>query len=356
MDKEEYEEYLTHIRAYLESEEAKVFTIDHFITTMMTLIKTPPSEPSSKKLTPSRLFLPMEEFQAKIVPIPLNPEYPFFATNPSIKKTETGYDINYRLVNYDHKNGMDYWPIGGRIFINKNILVSTDKEFTPLIKREIVDNAVYERFPYYPVIGQEDYHLFDFKGDDWFTCSISDGNFLNTTQMALGKISKDHTCCDKLTPLVSPNPLRKEKNWLPFAFQNEIFAIYKYEPLTIYKLDPNTGSHTIAYQTDSKFDCSNFSGSAGPIPFDDGYLVLIHELNITDRRNYLHRFLFLNKEFQITKISPLFYFTAPGIEFACGMTWSHNENEIIVSFGKEDKEAYLAIFPKESIEKHLSIK
>jgi hypothetical protein len=318
-------------------------------------MNTPPDKESVKTI-PNRSFLPIEAFNAKIIPIPITPENPFFATNPSIKKTASGYDINYRLINYDHKDGMDYWPREGSIFINRNLLVSTDKNFNLLSENELLDKSNYKRFTYPPVRGQEDCRLFDFQNEDWLICSITDGNCFHTCQMAIGQIEKDRKSVTQLTPLINPNPLKKEKNWLPFVYDNAIHAIYTYEPLTIYKIDKEKGSYKIAFQTDSKFDCSRFSGSAGPIPFDDGYLVLVHELIITDKRNYLHRFLHLNKNFEITKISPLFYFKSKGIEFPCGMTWNHEETEVIVSFGKEDKEAYLAIFPKESIQKHLSIK
>lgn len=278
---------------------------------------------------------------------------------PSIYKTEWGYKINCRLANYDQINGMHYERRAGNVTISRNILISTDEKFNPISSQELTFEAAYRVYPNAAATGQEDCRLFHYKDSIWIICYVLDGNlegsFSYFPQIALGKLPEN--CADSipLTLLLGPDPLKIEKNWLPFVYDNAIHVIYSYHPLTIYKIDPITGSCQKVIEVDSIFDASSFRGSAGPIPFDDGYLVLVHEVLITDRRSYFHRLIYLDSNFKITKMSPLFYFISSGIEFANGMTLDHCGNNLIITFGKEDREPYLAIIDIDYIRSYLSI-
>jgi hypothetical protein len=89
----------------------------------------------------------------------------------------------------------------------------------------------------------------------------------------------------------------------------------------------------------------SFKGSAYPIPFDGGYLSIIHETVERDRRYYIERFLWYSQEPQKKikprKMSPPFYFVHKGIEFSCGMTMSFDGKTIIVGLGIEDGDSYV---------------
>src|SRR5204862_471745 len=92
-----------------------------------------------------------------------------------------------------------------------------------------------------------------------------------------------------------------------------------------------------------KHDFTRFRGSTPPIEFDEGYLLLVHEHVDNGQRNYMHRFLFLDKDFNIKKMSLPFIFMHKGIEYCCGMTIDHTEKNLIMGLGIEDREAYLFI-------------
>jgi hypothetical protein len=147
---------------------------------------------------------------------------------------------------------------------------------------------------------------------------------------------------EELVPLDGPEEGRCEKNWLPVVKDGELYAIYSYQPTTVLKIDRMTGKCEVAIQKDSPHDFSKLRGSAAPIPFDNGFLALVHEVAFTDERTYLHRFVFFDKDFNITKASKPFTFLHKGIEYSCGMTTDHDEKQLIISIGLEDRKAFLA--------------
>jgi hypothetical protein len=87
-----------------------------------------------------------------------------------------------------------------------------------------------------------------------------------------------------------------------------------------------------------------FRGSAPPISFNDGFLIIVHqEVGIPGHgRIYIHRFVFLDKDWIITKISRPFTFRHTGVEFTCGMTLDHSNDNLLIGLGEEDKKAFIA--------------
>ncbi len=302
-----------------------------------------------------------KQLKATLIPVDVqlpkitDTEY-FNPMNPSIQKTENGYDVICRTVNYGQKNAKHFWsrdPNNKKI-VTRNFLISMDKSFKRLSQEEILDKSNYPKFPWWYAEGKEDCRLFKFNGENWFTSSLVDANPNNTIQIGLGKIGEDASIT-QMTPLKGPDPKRCEKNWLPFVLNQQIHAIYSYDPLIVFKVDPITGTTKKVIETNSFLDTSRFRGSAGPVPFDDGYLVIVHEVAYTDRRYYLHRFIFLNKKFEITKASPLFYIKTIGIEYCAGMSLDHEGKHIAVTLGVEDKEAYIALVDVDEVKKSLTL-
>ena len=189
------------------------------------------------------------------------------------------------------------------------------------------------------------------NGSTWFSCTTLDTSSMGQPQVSLGKLSDNRTGSqidvEKLIPLNGPNPDRCEKNWLPFIKDGQFHMIYSFDPFVIYKPDLDTGTGIIKQNLFMRFihsdkhDLSRFSGSAPPIEFDDGYLVIVHETIDDGQRTYLHRFLTFDKNFAIQKISKPFIFLHKGIEYTCGMTIDHSKDNLIIPIGIEDREAYL---------------
>ena len=91
---------------------------------------------------------------------------------------------------------------------------------------------------------------------------------------------------------------------------------------------------------------THFRGSAAPIAFDNGYLMLVHEVVLKEdySRCYLHRFLFLDEKLRTTKLSKPFFFDHQGVEYCCSMTLDHSGKQLVLAIGLEDREAHLYFY------------
>lgn len=267
--------------------------------------------------------------------------------NPSIQKTKKGYAVIVRTVNFTQSGGQGYRsrdPVDPTIR-TRNFLVHYDRDFNLLSQQEIIENLPRER-NFLQVVGLEDCRMVELKNHFWFTCCTYDTH-PGTVGQTLCKISKGpankNLYVERLIPLKGPVKLRCEKNWLPFVKNNELFAVYACYPFTLYKLGLTSGDLETVYQYHPEHEFSRFRGSAGPVEFDDGYLMLVHEMVYDQQRHYLHRFVYLDDNFNIKKLSKPFTFLHLGIEYCCGMTIDHSGTKCIMTVGIEDKEAKLGV-------------
>lgn len=304
------------------------------------------------------------KYQPIIIDLPLIREgllARFNPLNPSIRKTETGYDVICRTVNYmqigaKHFTSLDLLDTTNT-YKTRNIFVQYDQDFNVLSQKEIIEELPRERKQFRNVVGLEDCRLFAFKNSTWFSCTTLDTNPTGQPQVSVCKLSDNRAgpiiYVEELFPLFGPNPNRCEKNWLPFLKDNEIHLIYSFDPFIIYRpsleKDPLRNFQIMSHYDEPKYDFSRFSGSAPPIEFDNGYLVLVHETVYNDQRNYMHRFIFLDKDLNFKKLSKPFTFLHHGIEYCCGMAIDHSTTKLIMTIGIEDREAYLCIVDLDTV-------
>lgn len=272
--------------------------------------------------------------------------------NPSILKTKNGYLVNCRAVNYTQVGAKTFTCLDSSgIFRTKNFLIDYDMNWNRLSQQEIVENFERGRLQSCNVQGLEDCRLVAYQEEVWFSCTTSDTNPTGQRQISLCKLG-DRGELSALIPLKGPNSNRCEKNWLPFVKEDHLYMIYAYQPFVIYEPDLKTGYCKTVVKYEPDHDFSPFRGSAAPIEFQEGYLVLVHEvLQQADlERVYFHRFLYLDQDFKITKVSKPFTFQHFGIEFCCSMVVDHQEKELILAVGIEDREAYLHFVDLKSVE------
>ncbi len=286
------------------------------------------------------------------IPLPLvclDADETYYPMNPSIHKTPRGYKLICRSVNYT-QTGAKHFHTNDKegIFRTRNFLVHYDRSFNKIAQHEILEDLDRPHHRTYIVQGLEDCRIFEFQGASWFTCSTFDTNPSGAIQISLCKMKEETferpVKVEKLLPLKGPDPNRHEKNWLPFVKDNELHFIYSSDPFILYKPDLETGDCQTLLEYTPEHDFSRFRGSAPPIPFDSGYLMLIHEVvQLPDyTRSYVHRFVFLDAQFTLTKVSKPFTFNHTGIEYCLSMTLDHEEKQLIMPIGIEDHEAYLA--------------
>lgn len=276
--------------------------------------------------------------------------------NPSIQKTDLGYKVICRTVNYTQQGAKTFHTVDpDGIFRTRNFLVHYTPDFKIVSQQEIIEDLPRDRIRTFSLEGLDDCRIFEYKNSSWFTCTTGDTNPFGNFQISLCKLDPSAPTktvdVEKLTPLQGPDPYRCEKNWLPFVKNDELYAIYSCFPFTIYKPNPETGECTTALSYEPKYDFSSFRGGAAPIKFDGGYLMLVHEVVLfpDSSRCYLHRFLHLNDEFVVQKISKPFTFQHKGVEYCCSMTIDHSGTQLILPIGIEDREALLCFIDLQTV-------
>lgn len=102
----------------------------------------------------------------------------------------------------------------------------------------------------------------------------------------------------------------------------------------------NCDSLTIKSPTNSSYDFSRFQQTTSPIELDHGYLLLVHEkVDFSkDECNHLHRFVHVDKDSQIQKISRPFVFKQKGEELCSAMTLDPSEEKLLIPISIKGKE------------------
>ncbi len=284
----------------------------------------------------------------------------YVSLNPSIQKTDDGFLVICRTVNYKQKNGAIYRPIDSLdpVIRNKNFLLKYSKDMRFLWKKEIIDDFPGKKFENCPFRGLEDCRLIIDPSDSSkisMLCTTLDLHPIYLPSMALCTLQEeDHVVhTKKLVPLVPPKASfgRWEKNWLPYFKDELLHVVYSYDTFMTFKVNEKTGdcSYDDYYVPSYRF--SDFRGSAPPISFDDGHLLMVHQtVPIKEHgRIYLHRFLYFNNKWIITKVSRPFTFRHMGVEFSCGMTLDHTNENLLIGVGENDEKAFIASVGVETV-------
>lgn len=121
-----------------------------------------------------------------------------------------------------------------------------------------------------------------------------------------------------------------EKNWMPISVGGALTWIYSLDPTAILP----------GPLRECPFALEHLRGGAA-VGFEEGYLAVTHEtIEADEGRIYLHRFVRLNDEFNVIAVSPSWVFAKHGIEFCAGLV--RDGDDLILSYGVEDREAWIA--------------
>jgi hypothetical protein len=132
-----------------------------------------------------------------------------------------------------------------------------------------------------------------------------------------------------------------QKNWLPFSEDGKLFVVYRLSPFIVNEIDITTGAFKEVSRTNiATWTFPAFRGSAGPIPWKDGYLLIGHFVDNTHGKyNYYNKFIFMDKKTKKPlRVSETFYLEDHSVEFITGMTVSGMY--LYITYGVNDKEAH----------------
>lgn len=318
--------------------------------------------------------------------------------NPSIlfDPAENRYLLNVREINYTYDLERNlHIPDGDTAITHNHLLeISADhianletlyKSGSPLVREYFItepqDASIVKTYPSL-VIGYEDMRLLKIQGQLWGLATARMTNDKNLNEMVLCRLSLP-THSRSSAPPDSSEPLRididkvlilkgyeeekPQKNWMPFCFKDELYLIYQMEPLTILKPNLETGYCDRVHESRIELNLGQYRGGSQLIEYEAGYLTLVHEMIWqNNRRYYCHRFVYLKHQqpiedcqypqLGVAEISPLFYFKEKSVEYVCGLSMTPDRQSLLISFGVNDREAYLATLPTRSLPHLLTLR
>lgn len=269
------------------------------------------------------------------------PDGCYSATNPSVTARGNGQIVAIiRTVNYRITESGHYDMQGDTAIRTRNFLF----DFETRQSTEILPPAEWATPIYDQVIGFEDMRLIEHKGELWFNACVRERNAEGWCEQYSGRIDESTGEVDRCSLLARPERLH-EKNWAPVIVDGNLR--YLYRPSTVVDecgrnvLRHNLGPHT--------FD--EMSESSQLVPYDGGWVAVMHEFSARPdgRRWYRHRFAWFDCDIRLRRLSQPFCFNHKGIEFAVGLARNPNNGRMMISYGVNDREAWIGEISSEEM-------
>lgn len=220
----------------------------------------------------------------------------------------------------------------------------------------------------------EDLRVFQWRGQLWGIGATHDnGTPPRWIRQVLVELGSDASRISQFHVLRSS---RYEKNWMPCVDGDQLRLVYSTDPLITIDVDsPAAVSAEGIHQV-----TSYVRGGTPLIPYDDGWLAIVHQVHRPhagvasgfnpllggwtlpqkdaiagdEQTVYLHHFAKFDKGLTDVNVGSPWYFCQPGIEFAAGLV--PHAGGFVASFGRRDKECWLAVFGRDAVEETFSSK
>lgn len=272
----------------------------------------------------------------------------YICLNPSIAKWRGKLWMIQRTVNYELTSNGQYIPVVDTDIRTKNWLCELDDDLN-IVNSYLINHPVDWPEPKFGlVLGFEDSRLFVHNDELWTSSTVRELSERGMAQIVLAKIDMTDISnvryCDwhPITP-THTSVVHYEKNWMPIEDQQIMSWVYSSDPLRIV----DDQGQTIRI-TNNWVKADHWRGGSQVIPWKGGWLYIIHETIIPadyKSRKYIHRFVYCDKNWKISKMSDVIWFKTHGIEFVAGVT-SYN-GRLLVSFGNKDCESWIASINEE---------
>jgi len=269
--------------------------------------------------------------------------------NPSIATGPDGLRMIVRSSNYRMAPQLRYTVLDtGGIIRTTNYLVDLSPDLQILTVEAIDDHALRPDPPPFPVSGFEDARLFRHRDAWWFSATVRDRHPLGICQIALVRLKGTQP---QDMHLLSDAGDGHEKNWMPAPQDDDnlLRFVYRCDPTVILRFDDAVNGVTPEVRHPGPVIARHFSGGSQAIPVDGGRLAIVHEaVDFEDGgRVYTHRWIWFDPAWCLARLSSPFIFHDRGVEYAAGLV--RREDDLVVSYGIGDREAWLATMPLEEV-------
>jgi predicted O-methyltransferase YrrM len=262
--------------------------------------------------------------------------------NISIARTGDGFVALIRAVNYDLLDNGYFDRHGDTSFRQRTLLVQLDSDLKIVSSAEVFPPEDLPPPQHTDSLGFEDPRPIIWRGGLWCVSSVRQLNPEGRAEMVLARIDQSPQGRPILTDwrvLPSGMPLQWEKNWMPQVVDHELRFVYSLDPIRVLSESGET-----LFQETPVIAVENFRGGSQAIPFDGGWLMIIHEWQVVGtRRHYFHRFVWLDENNRLRRLSRRFFFRRIASEFAAGLAWHASGDRLVISFGTDDHDPALAV-------------
>lgn len=291
---------------------------------------------------------PLKEVAPSFKPVRIpdvNPDKMFMNTNPSVAMVDTKVTAIIRTVSYRIRPDGTYDYNGLPSIRTTSYLAEFDNGLNLEKVVEINRPTGFPEPQTRDVLDVEDLRLIPYRGELWANGCVLEQNLQFWREQFLMKINPDTgeaTEWRRIDPQGLPK--QNEKNWMPLIGSGCLQWMYR--PGWVMYAD---GQFPVKNGT--KLAIDQFSGGGQVIPFDAGWLAIIHEARpdpVNGKRFYQHRFIWFDDQYVLQKVSRPFVFFDRQIEFAAGLA-HYSPTHLVVSFGVLDREAWLATISENDV-------
>lgn len=263
--------------------------------------------------------------------------------NPTIASHRDDLVCLVRSSNYKIVDGRYEMPAAdGSCIRTENVLVVVHPDLTVASARVISGPG----YPHtgFPVTGLEDCRLRYTQTGLGVSATVRDvGPFDGRCRIATADLDVQAATFSGLRVLDGINVQEHEKNWMPFVGREGWLYASNHNGHVV-TVDPDgsiPGAWQVSQRRPSPAIAKRFRGGSQLLAFHDGWLGLVHEVAaLNGRRVYEHRFVWLDADLELRRVSPAFAFREKQtIEFAAGLAW--NGLRLVASYGVRDAEAWL---------------
>jgi hypothetical protein len=288
-------------------------------------------------------------------------DYPMFDTYQPSSSSYVYYNgkhyLNTRYVNYWYlESGHCSIQHPEDFIITRNMASELDTDtLIPLNYKEMEESSagfVSKRCYFY---GLEDIRLYVLNDQLKFIATNINYSPTDWNRMISGNYHPETASYSECSVLIPPGESWCEKNWIPIVRQSmemgtdEEFFIYKWFPMEVGKINPDTKQLEICYRhTITAPDFHRVRGSTTFLDRGDCYVGVVHFSENTLPRQYYHMMVSLDKTtFQPLQYSPIFHFQHIGIEFCVG--FAERDDEFVFWISKKDRDPAMVKIGREHI-------
>jgi len=271
----------------------------------------------------------------------------YYSTNPSVFRVGGDLMLVQRTVNYSidlsvpHSDPTRYSTSDGAPIHTRNFLLQLNDDLSIRSSGEILPPSDMPA-PLWPSVqGFEDMRPFHWRGAVWCLATTRELSPEGMCQQVLVRIDERENADYRISDwrvLGPEGEQAHEKNWMPAVIGDHLRIVHSSDPTRILDEKAQVISETIP-----PIRADSFRGGSQLVPFDGGWLTLIHEMSIRDdQRKYKHRFVWFDADLTLCRLSLPFYFCNYSIEFAAGMAWANDGQHLLISYGANDNQAWIA--------------